>query len=357
MPLGYRVDKATKKLVVYEPEAAIVREAFDLYVSGVTLTEIVNRFNARGLRTAKGRPFNKCSFATILRNEKYIGVYTYNDIRVEGGCPAIIDKETFERAQAIRAKHKHAPATAKAKVDYLLSQKLICGHCGALMVGSSGKSCTGATYHYYACPNQRRHTCGKSPVPKQVIEDRVAEHIVKILTPEFIDKLADMAISQNQADIEADSIVPALYGELKVTETAITNIGKSLEALGPDADLLARYKALKEQKSAILARIDEAQSKYIVLEKIHVVWWLSKFVDGDLNDDKYKRHLFDLLVNSVTVWDDPDGFKLTIAYNLTDKPTEIQIPSDSSYNQSCGSPLYSNPNFSQYALVWWEFLA
>ena len=33
--------------------------------------------------------------------------------------------------------------------------------------------------------------------------------------------------------------------------------------------------------------------------------------------DNDKRIIIDLIVNSVTVWDEPDGFRITTAYNLT----------------------------------------
>lgn len=35
-----------------------------------------------------------------------------------------------------------------------------------------------------------------------------------------------------------------------------------------------------------------------------------------------KTHIIDLLVNSVTVWDEPDGYRITSAYNLTSAPTK-----------------------------------
>ncbi|MCH5250330.1 MAG: recombinase family protein [Lachnospiraceae bacterium] len=38
----------------------------------------------------------------MLKNRKYIGVYTYdNKIAIEGECPAIIDREEFETVQNI----------------------------------------------------------------------------------------------------------------------------------------------------------------------------------------------------------------------------------------------------------------
>ena len=47
-----------------------------------------------------------------------------------------------------------------------------------------------------------------------------------------------------------------------------------------------------------------------------------QFKDGDIEDEDFRRHIIDLLVNSVTVWDEPDGYRITSAYNLTSAPTK-----------------------------------
>lgn len=65
--------------------------------------------------------------------------------------PGIVDEDLFWEAQRIMEKNKKAPARAKAKVDYLLTTKLFCGHCKAAMTGISGTSKTERKYHYYQC--------------------------------------------------------------------------------------------------------------------------------------------------------------------------------------------------------------
>ena len=41
----------------------------------------------------------KSSFYSILKNERYTGVYIYDTVRVEGGVPQIIGKELFHIVQ------------------------------------------------------------------------------------------------------------------------------------------------------------------------------------------------------------------------------------------------------------------
>jgi len=68
------------------------------------------------------------------------------------------------------------------------------------------------------------------------------------------------------------------------------------------------------------------------LEREHIIWWLSKFLEGDIQDEEFRRQLIDLLVNSVTVWDELDGwFKITTVYNLVDQNTQtFRVKADSS---------------------------
>ena len=137
-PLGYKTGPDKKFLI--DPETApTVRLVYDLYAEGKTIAEIVEILNNKGLRTLRGRPFTHNSLRTVLKNEKYIGVYTYKeDVRIEGGIPAIIDENTFYKVQELLKYNQKAAAHKNSKVDYLLTEKLFCGKCGSMMVGVCG---------------------------------------------------------------------------------------------------------------------------------------------------------------------------------------------------------------------------
>ena len=328
IPLGYKIEN--KKLVIDEAGAAIVREAFDLYANGATVAEICETFNTKGYRTAKNAEFNKNSFRSMFKNERYIGIYKYKDLRIEGGVPAIVDKDTFAIVQKKLSKNAEAPSRGKAKIDYLLSQKLFCGHCGSLMTGESGTGKGGTTYFYYTCGKRKReHTCDKKPLKKDFIERAVVEDALTLLTPETIDELADIAVNESIREMEENSIIPALKDQLHDTERSINNLVKMVEK-GVESDTIAdRLKELEKEKRAIEKRLVVAQDDYVLLEKDHIVWWLSEFCNGDIEDEEFRRHIIDLLVNSVTVWDEPDGwYKITSVYNLTSNKTKTFRCSD-----------------------------
>lgn len=336
IPLGYKI--VNKKLVIDEPEAQIVREAFDRYANGERVAEICRDFNNRGYHTKKGAKFNKSSFSAMFKSEKYIGVYSYKDIRIEDGMPAIIDKATFDAVQRKLSANAKAPARSKAKVDYILTQKLFCGHCGAPMVGESGKSTTGTVYHYYTCSNRKRlRTCDKKPLRKDFIERVVAQDAMSLLTPERIEKIADMAIKSNQEDMENDAVIPALKAELKEINKSIANLLKLVERGAESETLAERLTELEKSKKDVEHRLTEAEGEYVILDKPLIIYWLSQFLNGDIEDADFRRQIVDLLINSVTVWDDPDGsYRITSVYNLTGKPTEtVRINADKRSDLGC----------------------
>lgn len=346
VPLGYVIKD--HKLVVEEKEAVIVKELFFLYAEGKTVSEICEIFNSKGYRTKKGQRFNKNSFNNMLRNERYIGVYTYKDVRIEGGVPAIIDVDLFEKVKMRLKKNATAPSRGKATVDYLLSQKLFCGHCGARMIGESGKSKTGKKYYYYACPtNKKDHRCNKKAISKDIIEQYVAAEAVSLLTADTIEKLADMAVKENEKDVTERSLVPAIRAELEEVEKSIANLLKVLEKGVASESLIKRLDELELHKKDIEKRLAEAEADIIVLKKEHIVWWLGKFANGDIEDHETRKSIIDLFVNSVTVWDeDPERYKITILFNLTPgNEKTITIPtSKGSDLTSYGPPTEYKPN-------------
>ena len=321
VPLGYKIEN--HKLAIDPDTAHIVQEAFQLYANGETVADICRKFNSAGYKTAKGVAFNRNSFKSMFRNERYIGVYTYKDIRIEGGVPAIIDKELFETVQRRLSKNAEAPARGKAKVDYLLSGKLFCGHCGDSMNGESGVGRKGITYHYYSCyTKKRRLGCDKRPLKKDYIECIVAEDAYNLLTDELIDEIADMAIQQSEQDLKDNTHIPQLTIQLHEIEQSIDNITAAIEKGIASETLMNRLVQLEREKKQISRKIKEEEKFIYRIDRDQIVFWLSQFKYGDIENEDFRRHLIDLLINSVTVWDEPDGYKITTAYNLTSCKTK-----------------------------------
>lgn len=324
VPLGYKI--VNKKFEVDEAGAALVKEAFTRYANGETMADLINSFNDRGLKTSKGVDFNKNSFHSMLKNERYRGVYKYKDTRVEGGMPRIIDDETFERVQDRMQKNKKMPGRAKAEYPFILTGKLFCGHCNCHLIGDSGVSKHGITYRYYTCEGKKhRKGCKKKSIRKDTMEQIVFEEAMNMLTDENINLLAEMAVKAAAEENSQNTLIPQLEQQLKDIKSKIANLVKTFETGYISEAVVERIKALEEEQKSTELRLEDERLNDIAIDKYQVVYFLEKFAQGDIEDINFKRAMIDMLVHSVTVYDDPDGdkdtFKLVTAYNVMPSKT------------------------------------
>ena len=89
--------------------------------------------------------------------------------------------EAFNKVQELLKYNQAAAAHKKAKVDYLLTEKLFCGKCGTMMVGVCGTNKTGVWHHYYVCTLQKKKQCSKKAVRQPWIENLVLEYVIKLV--------------------------------------------------------------------------------------------------------------------------------------------------------------------------------
>ena len=321
MPLGYRADPETMRYVPDEKTAPIVRLIFDMYAKGAIEAEIIRHLNEHGYRTPRGKPYTKSALATVLHNEKYIGVYTYRaeseTIRVEGGVPALIDKDTFDKVQELMKIHRRAPSSAWTKQDYILSDKLFCGHCGTRMVGESGFSHTGVKHSYYACQQKRKeHKCNKKSVRQDWIEGIVIEHVKSLLQDtELLELLADKAFEYYKASDDSAEQKALLESKLAEVEKSIANLVKAVEAGLFNEAMKTRMEELDQQKAEISAAIAELSlaSKF-QLTRDHILYFLLRFRDADLENREVQKRLIQTFINAIFLYDDG---KIKIVHNFT----------------------------------------
>ena len=75
-------------------------------------------------------------------------------VRVEQAFPPIVDREIFDRVQAIlRSRAPNVVPPGRVSSRYLLSGLLRCGRCHAAMFGAGAKS---GQFHYYMCATAYR---------------------------------------------------------------------------------------------------------------------------------------------------------------------------------------------------------
>lgn len=212
-PLGYDVDKLTRTYVVNQQEAEIVKYIFSKYADGIGYNQIIRHLNESGYLSKRGNHFGKNSLHDLLKNERYTGVYTFNlrrekDITgtrnpqfkskedwiyIDGGMPAIIDRETFDKVQFRMSQNRKNAGTFKAKNVYMLAGLIKCGECGSLMYGNrhiDGRH--GKEYLSYECSaKDYKKTCTNKSIRKEIIEGYVLNQLKSdLFSDDSIQKLS-----------------------------------------------------------------------------------------------------------------------------------------------------------------------
>ena len=335
--LGYR--KAPDGKYEIDPESApAIRYIFEQYANGIPSVKIVDELNNRGYKTLTGGKFNKNSVAQIVKNEKYAGVYTYKDsIRVEGGIPALVDRETFDKCQRILEKHRRSPCTSNGKAvgKYLLTGKLYCGECGATMVSGTGTSKTGRRYGYYQCSKAQFHKCNKKRVKKEWIEKIVTDKLKEIIHDDkFIDMISDKAVEyQNNTLItyrhEATS---ELERRRKDAIKARDNIIQAIEGGLISAALTARYKALDDEIVTLDAAIADYKHETPIFTKREIVFYLKQLREKAVDNEKYEEKLIDTFLNSAFLYNDG---RLVICFNYSGDNNKLTLTEIDSVLNEC----------------------
>jgi len=326
--------------VINEEEAAIVRQIFALYCAGWSAANIAKQLNGQGVTNARGHKWALSGVLNAVGNERYTGVYIYSGHRIEGGMPAIISREEWEEAQKMRKKtSKHYETGA---VDYLLTGKAFCGHCGAAMVGDCGTSKTGARYYYYTCQaHKARKGCDKHSVPKQYLEDTVMNYIMDhVLTPEEMDRIADVLMEQQKKRL-ADSPLPALKAELKEVDDQIDALNDAIAQRIWSKTTVVKLKSLEEQADALREHIEELKySQDQLLSKKRILFFLHRFAAGDREDPVHREFIIRSFVNAVYVFD--DYIKLVV--NEVEGNARIPLESLSSDDDQMAGQTVQYPN-------------
>jgi len=327
LPFGY-CKGADGKYAVAPVEAEVIHAIYTKFLNDEKFVDIANELNARGIKTRLRGTWTKSSFASILTNERYIGVYSWADVRVENGIPPIIEKEVFYRVQEKLKTKKNAQGRHRETGDYILTGKLYCGKCGALMVGVSGTSGTGAMHYYYACQTVRGSgDCDKKYVRRGYIEDAVILHIRELLmSDEKIAWMVDTFMEYQKNTFENQQL-KAAQKQLDQIQAEIQNTVDAIAQGIFTRSTKTKLEALETEEDKQKREIEILTCSLKPQSRERVRYYFEKFRDGDFKDQGFRRSLVNQFIEAIYLYDD----EMRITFGCTDdkEPLSFALVSES----------------------------
>jgi len=159
---GYRLDKH-KRFIIDEPEAAIVREVFDMMCSGFhSYNSIAREMVERGEDGFKDlkQAFKKVQ--NILQGKAYCGGQVESEKGYNYVYPAIIDKETYEKAHEQLAKNQLKPKRVYKHV--FLGRGILKDYNGFTLCGKKRER--GGNYYAHSTHSDSGLSIAAAPIDK-----------------------------------------------------------------------------------------------------------------------------------------------------------------------------------------------
>ncbi len=224
---GYKVEN--HKVVINEEQAKVVRYIYEQYALGVYVKDIIADLTAKHILN-HGKPFARNTIYNILKNEKYSGVYRFNNQTFKNMYPQIVSTEIYEKVRQKTNQNKYGKRSIE--VVYLLRNKLKCGYCGEPISAECGTTSQGKKRRYYKCLGKKRHTtiCNKQTVRKEILEDLVIKILIEQLnSPKTLDKIINNILKVQESENCGNTLLISLNKEKIETQKILDNIMKAVE--------------------------------------------------------------------------------------------------------------------------------
>lgn len=328
-----------------DPETApVVKEIFDRYVNGESARSITADLNARGFKSTRGTPLGREFVVRVIHNEKYKGIYRYQDI-CDKCIQPIVSEDLWAAAQKVAERHAEKPAESKEEGGYLLTGILFCGECGEGMRSYSGTSRNGSQYRYYACSGSLNHRCGCPKYRKDPMEKSVTQAIKNIIfSDDIVNEYAETFMQWQKAQPRTSD---SLIARLKEIDGRIANIVTAIECGNAPESLIWRLRSLETERKETLEAMDRAlQTEGRIFTKAEIVRWFDLFRNGDLSDHRFLYSVIETFVESVTIIPGGVAVQLKFGGRNVECPLDPKEIADYIIQQGSGScfDLSGRPN-------------
>ena len=280
VPIGYNY--VDGKLVTNDFEKLQIQEIFNLYASGVSPNEIVDRLNAAGY-THKFGSWNDHTLRRILRSKTYLGYIKFRQDWFKGEHEPFISEELFNAVQTIldrRTSDYFVHNRREGRVTSYLGGLLYCGRCGAKYSKYINKNnARHSFYTYYKCNTRnasikhcfKGETCDNKTWRMEDLDALVLGEIKKLaLDPAYFAEIA--------ASPETDE-KPVIQAEISKLDNQIARLMDLYTVGDMPLDLLQeKLHKLTEQKQKLQSELEQLTNKG-KLPQADAVKYIGSFAD------------------------------------------------------------------------------
>lgn len=271
VPLGYKWSKETKFPIIDSDEAETILTIFNMYLSTESTMSVLVYLNERGIKTKRNGSWTTKTIGDIIRNPFYKGTYRYNYresargkikdekewILIDDNHPAIIDKDTWNKANALMDRNglKNTAKFRKNSKTYVFTSLLQCGECGnRISAQASVKRKDGfIPSSYYCIGRYQLKVCSQKTLPEKNIGSFIFSFISNI-----------MKVQKDKKNIDRNTIQDKLLkGDIFSNVLAIENLDEIAAALGDKTQ--NKYKAdfpTTKIKKEINSDLEKEKIKY-----------------------------------------------------------------------------------------------
>ena len=295
---GYKMHPTEKNKIVIDEEAApVVRRIFGMALEGASCRQIAARLNAEGVPTpaayagltvANPGPYSGLwsgeRISEMLQNETYTGNMVQgrtvkvsykskkclkqareNWVIVEGTHEPLIERETFEKVQALVASRRH---TRSRTYDFPLRGLIFCRECGYPLAVINRKNAAGEDRLFLICRTYQRFTsagvCTCHSIREQTVTDAVMAGVREVcgacLAPAVLLPAAREMVSQARRGTAPEDELQAIRARI---DSLTANLDRmyldKLSGVLSDADFQRIYQKVKADRAQLEEKCKELE--------------------------------------------------------------------------------------------------
>jgi site-specific DNA recombinase len=251
---------ADGRVVATQAEADAIRDGLACVLRGGSITSIVRKWHAFGLRPPlapfgpllEGNPWSHHTVKRILTNPHIAGVRSYRngEVVAAGNWPPLVGIADFEAAQVILSD----PERVKPRGDVSLLGGIAECQCGA-PVSHAARKRYGGFYGTYRCSVYRDGDAARTGPHVAMKGDLIDQYVTDVL----LEYLGNSAATELFADIGDEVDIPALKERLGILDKALAKLSlqNSMDLI-PDSIFQVNAAEIRAERELIKARIAEA---------------------------------------------------------------------------------------------------